>query len=258
MTEDEELLDAERKKNTDSGEGESAQGTVMVDGAVSKGDGDAKMTKKRQNKIMRAASVAVRMMVDKGDSMIKALSGNYNTMESDLRQMSGADLNRYISSNPTHMDKTGTTWVQKEMKQSGYQKQLDVLSLGTLEAAQRAVKTEIADVLRDKSLVELDPDQQSFVWDKLAELGVVSGNYENNIGGLESALSGLASESKTMEAAMKNLSREGISNAAYRPEAPAVKEEFKAAVLAEFKTAAQDKKLTLQPIHVPSATFRRP
>ncbi len=257
MTEDE-ALDAERKKNTDSGEGESAQGTVMVDGAVSKGDGDAKLTKKQQNKIMRAASVAVRMMVDKGDAMIKALSGNYNTMESDLRQMSGADLNRYISSNPTHMDKTGTTWVQKEMKQSGYQKQLDVLSLGTLEAAQRAVKTEIADVLRDKSLVELDPDQQSFVWDKLAELGVVSGNYENNMGGLESALSGLASESKTMEAAMKNLSREGISNAAYRPEAPAVKEEFKAAVLAEFKTAAQDKKLALQPIHVPSATFRRP
>lgn len=257
MTEDEDL-EAERKKNTDSGEGESAQGTVMVDGAVSKGDGDAKMTKKRQNKIMRAASVAVRMMVDKGNSMIKAMSGNYNTMESDLRQMSGADLNRYISSNPTHMDKTGTTWVQKEMKQSGYEKQLDVLSLGTLEAAQRAVKSEIANVMRDKSLVELDPDQQAYLWDKLAELGQVSGNYENNIGGLESALTGLASDSKSMEAAMKNISREGISNAVYRPEAPAVKEDFKTAVLAEFKSAAQDKKLNLQPIHVPSATFRRP
>lgn len=190
-------------RTDDSGEGEASQGTMMVDGAVSKGDGDARMTKKRQNKIMRAASVAVRMMADKGDAMLKAISGNYNTMESDLRQMSGADLNRYISSNPSHMDKTGTTWVQKEMKQSGYQKQLDVLTLGTLEAAQRGVKNEIADALRGKTLVEMDPDQQSFVWDKLAELGLVTGEYENNLGGLESALGGLKESAPEIKAVME-------------------------------------------------------
>lgn len=192
-----------RKEDDSSGEGEASQGTMIVDGAVSKGDGDARMTKKRQNKIMRAASVAVRMMADKGDAMLKAISGNYNTMESDLRQMSGADLNRYISSNPSHMDKTGTTWVQKEMKQSGYQKQLDVLTLGTLEAAQRGVKNEIADALRGKTLAEMDPDQQSFVWDKLAELGLVAGEYENNLGGLESALGGLKESAPEIKAVME-------------------------------------------------------
>jgi len=193
----------ETKSDDSSDEGEASQGSMSVDGAVSKGDGDARMTKKRQNKIMRAASVAVRMMADKGDAMLKAMSGNYNTMESDLRQMSGADLNRYISSNPSHMDKTGTTWVQKEMKQSGYSKQLDVLTLGTLEAAQRGVKSEIADALRGKSLVEMDPHQQAFVWDKLAELGLVSGEYENNLGGLESALGGLKETSPELKAVME-------------------------------------------------------
>lgn len=188
--------------DSSSDEGEAAQGTMLVDGAVSKGDGDARMTKKRMNKIMRAASVAVRMMADKGDALIKAVSGNYNTMESDLRQMSGADLNRYISSNPSHMDKTSTTWVQKEMKQSGYNKQLEVLTHGTLEAAQKAVKSEIADAIRGKSLVELDPDQQSFVWDKLAELGLVSGEYENNFGALNSVLGDLAASSPAMKNAM--------------------------------------------------------
>lgn len=203
MKTDEHHHDDDQRQDEASGEGEASQGTMIVDGAVSKGDGDARMTKKRQNKIMRAASVAVRMMADKGDAMLKAMSGNYNTMESDLRQMSGADLNRYISSNPTHMDKTGTTWVQKEMKQSGYQKQLDVLTLGTLEAAQRTVKNEIADALRGKTLAEMDPDQQSFVWDKLAELGLVAGEYENNFGGLESALGGLKESAPEIKAVME-------------------------------------------------------
>ena len=78
MTKDD-LHSDETVSDDSSGEGEASQGSMSVDGAVSKGDGDARMTKKRQNKIMRAASVAVRMMADKGDAMMKAMSGNYNT-----------------------------------------------------------------------------------------------------------------------------------------------------------------------------------
>ena len=183
-----------------AGEGESAMGS-MIGGAVSKSDGDGRMTKKKENRIMRAASVTVRSMADKGDALTKAMGGNFNTIESDLRRMSGADLNNYISSNPTLMDKTGTTWVQKEMNQSGYKKQLDVLSHGTLEAAQRDVKRDVMNALLSKPLSDMTPDEVRFVQDKLSELGVLSGKSDGDIHNprLQAALGGLIADSPAMQ-----------------------------------------------------------
>ncbi len=111
---DEDDEDDDSGKGDSSGEGESAMGSV-VDGAVSKGDSDGRMTRKKQNRILRKASVTVRSMADKGDALTKATGGNFNTIESDLRRMSGADLNAYMSTNPNQMAKTGETWVRQEM-----------------------------------------------------------------------------------------------------------------------------------------------
>jgi hypothetical protein len=188
-----------------AGEGESAMGS-MIGGAVSKGDSDGRMTKKKENRIMRAASVTVRSMADKGDAMTKATGGNFNTIESDLRRMSGADLNAYMSTNPTHMAKTGETWVRQEMIGSGHKKELDVLSHGTMEAAQREVKKDIVNALMSKPMAEMTPDEVRFIQDKLSELGVYSGQSDGDLGNgkLQAAIGGMIAESHAMQEMVKS------------------------------------------------------
>ncbi len=188
-----------------SGEGESAMGSV-VGGAVSKGDGDGRMTKKRENRILRRASVAVRSMADKGDALTKAMGGNFNTIESDLRRMSGADLNAYMSTNPNQMAKTGETWVRQEMISSGHKKQLDVLSHGTMEAAQREVKKDIMNALALKPMAEMTPDEVKFLQDKLSELGAYSGPSDGDLGNgkLQAAIGGMIEESHALKEMVKS------------------------------------------------------
>lgn len=198
---DEKTDDKIVRDDESSGEGDdSANGTLIsVGGAVSKSDGDARMSKKVMNRIMRAASVVVRAMADKGDAMDKARSGQYNTLDSEVKGMSGQDLYNYMSTNPAQMDKTGVPEIQQKMINDGYGKQLDVLTHGTYEAAQKTGRKEVMGALMTKPLSEMDPAQQSYIWDKLSELGQVSGEFDGNLATLESVVGDFVMSSKSGE-----------------------------------------------------------
>lgn len=194
----------EKKKDDDSsGEGDSSHGSMMVGGAVSKSDGDARLTKKVQNKIMRAASVVVRAMSDRGDAMDKAASSNFKTLEAEVKNMSGLDLYGHMSSNPSQMDKVSDPHIQTKMINDGYGKQLDVLTHGTYEAAQKTGRKDVMNALMAKPLSEMNPAEQSYVWDKLCELGQVNGDFDGNISSLESAIGSFVMSSPAGEQLVK-------------------------------------------------------
>lgn len=221
---DEEFIYMPDEDEKSSSGGGAARGSMMVGGAVSKGDGDARMTKKQQNKVMRSASVKVRAMDDGGDAMDKARSGVYATLQSEIKNMDGLALYNFLTSNPSHMSQTGDPHVQRKMINDGYAKQLDVLAHGTYEAAQRTGRKEVMNALMIKPMSEMSPSEQSYVWDKLSELGEVSGSFDGNVEALESAVVGFVMSSAAGEQMVQagQLSLEGQRSAA-----PAAKEEQK-------------------------------
>lgn len=189
------------KKNT----GESVKGNVAVGGAESKGDGDRRLTGKQQQKILDNASVEVRAMADGGDAMEKAQAGLFKTLDSEIKSMSGQDMYGYLSSNPTEMAKIATVEVQQKMIADGFGKQLEVLTSGTYEASQSSGRKEVMNALMAKPISEMTPDEQSFIWDKLVELGQASGEFDGSLDMLSSAVGGFVMSSPSGE----NLVKEG-------------------------------------------------
>ncbi|MDB5492218.1 MAG: hypothetical protein JWO78_2067 [Micavibrio sp.] len=185
--------------------GESVKGNVAVGGASSKGDGDRKMTDKQQSKIMANASVKTRAMADGGDAMDKARSGSFKTLDSEVRNMSGRDLYDQLSTNPTQMEKISTVEVQQKMIADGFGKQLEVMTSGTYEASQTAGRKEVMNALMAKPISDMTPDEQSFIWDKLVELGQASGQFDGSLDMLSSAVGGFVMSSPSGE----NLVKEG-------------------------------------------------
>lgn len=186
-------------------EAESVRGNVAVGGATSKGDGDARMTDKQKGKIIQNASVQVRAMADGGDAMDKASSGTYKTLDSEVRNMSGIDLHSQLATNPSQMDKISTVEVQQKMVADGYGKELEVMTKGTYEASQTSGRKEVMNALMAKPISEMTPDEQSFIWDKLVELGQASGAFDGSLDQLSSAVGGFVMSSPSGE----NLVKEG-------------------------------------------------
>ena len=212
--------------------GESVKGNVAVGGASSKGDGDNKMTNKQQKKILANASVQTRAMADSGDAMDKARSGSFKTLDSEIKGMSGQDMYGYLSTNPTEMAKISTVEVQQKMIADGFGKQLEVLTSGTYEASQTAGRKEVMNALMSKPISEMTPDEQSFIWDKLVELGQASGQFDGSMDMLSSAVGGFVMSSPSGENLVKEgrvLLSTGTAVAIRQPDVP-LKETFAKAV----------------------------
>lgn len=219
----------EKKQNV----GESVKGNVAIGGASSKGDGDNKMTDKQQKKILANASVQTRAMADSGDAMDKARSGSFKTLDSEIKGMSGQDMYGYLSTNPTEMAKISTVEVQQKMIADGFGKQLEVLTSGTYEASQTSGRKEVMNALMAKPISEMTPDEQSYIWDKLVELGQAKGEFDGSLDMLSSAVGGFVMSTPSGENLVKEgrvLLSTGTSVAIRQPLAEPLRETFTKAV----------------------------
>ena len=123
------------------------------------------------------------------------------------------------------------------MINSGNKKELDVLSHGTLEAAQREVKRDVMNALMSKPLSDMTPDEVRFVQDKLSELGILSGKSDGDIHNsrLQAALGGMIADSP----AMQEMAKQGriLIGTGSSPDVSAMKSSFVNAVSGLEKSA---------------------